>query len=283
MQVSWIDPEEVASLAESLRPPARTPEPEPAAETIVPESAEPLLSDQAPSVGSDQDAVEATLDLPALRQKLQSIREKAIRAGLLTPQPEVVEAPAAVFHAPDFSTETPVEPEIAAPEPPPVVEPAPQPTACEAISALAETPITVESATPVMAPAPQPLVQVDPSATVKDRLQAFAYWTGQTWGVGDLLVVDEYGDLLWGPPKRSGLVISSMMAWNAAIRASAQAANGFQQIQQQTLVTGESLTIIPCQTRLGLLVIAWVRGQIPGEQETSSLREALTGLMNLMA
>jgi len=246
MEVSWIEPEEVASVAESLRPPVhaqvvvRLPPP------MIPEEAvEPLV------IEKSQAAEDQVLpDLAAFRQRLQSIRERAIRAGLLTPQmtvPEVVTTPL--------------------PTVPGVVEvPSPVETAYEP-----EVPV----------PSPPPQISIASGASVKDRLEAFSLWSAQQWGPGELLIVDEYGDLLFGPPKKSGLVLSTMMAWNAAIRASAQAASDAALIQQQTLATGESLTIIPCQTRLGTLQIALVKAQAPLDQETKALKDALTQVMDM--
>lgn len=300
MQVSWIDPEEVASLAEALRPPVRAKEPAPAPEATA-EVVQPLLSDQEVTASTAPESSAERLDLSAFRQKLQSIREKAIHAGLLTPQSQAPqeEIPSV---APEVSPE--VEPEVPVAEAPiesPISEVAPEmvPLQDESLNPPPapepdyQAPIAPEVYTPapvsVPAPAPehfseaQSPVWVPPTASVKERLEAFAEWTSRQWGQGELLVVDEYGDLLWGPAKRSGLVLSTMMAWNAAIRASVQAANGLQQIQQQYLATGEGLSIIPCHTRLGLLVIAWVKQPMPADQEAVVLRNALIGLMNLEA
>lgn len=116
---------------------------------------------------------------------------------------------------------------------------------------------------------------------MKERLEAYSLWATRQWNAAELLIVDEYGDLLWGPPKKSGLVLSTMMAWNAAIRASAQAASGAAQTSQQTLATGETLTIIPCQTRLGVLQIAVVKPLPPGNDETVSLSQVLAEVMDI--
>jgi hypothetical protein len=345
MQVSWIDPEEVAALAESLRPAARpqlvkAPEPAPMREAAQPLVAEtPALETDAPGPAADTGGMP---NLAAFRQRLQSIRERAISAGLMTPKPppppetptasepdamrtgvsalRLVRPPAPVPEvvtppepAPESETETaplpPQEPELvvvnepepvaavapafeesASPSPEPVPEPVPEPPSQESapqwqpqpVSFPAPNPPPVQYNVPISpAPTAQPHIEIAPGASVKDRLDAFASWAGQQWGPGELLIVDEYGDLLWGPPKKAGLVLSSMMAWNAAIRASAQAANGMAQIQQQVLATGETLTIIPCKTRLGMLQIAVVKAQAPWGEETSVLREALVQVMDI--
>lgn len=320
MQVSWIDPEEVAALAESLRSPVRkapAPPPVPLAEPV-----EPLVIEgtQEPaaiaaavnkSIGGDANAP----NLAAFRERLQSIREKAIHAGLLTPKsavppveqsalaepstvevsPEVVaeEAlpPQGISESAPLQGQAALQPEAPVWQPSPTVEIAPSPLTesspppvQENVPAWQPSP-TVEQA-PVSVPvAPtyiqQPHVHVESGASVKERLEAFAYWTEQKWGSAELLVVDEYGDLLWGPPKKSGLVLSTMMAWNAAIRASAQAASGVVQTHQQILPMGETLTLIPCQTRLGMLQIAFVKVKGLQEHETGMIQEAVAQVMDL--
>lgn len=343
MQVSWIDPEEVAALAESLRLPARKP-PAPAPEPLV-EPVEPLVIEttQEPAsiaaAANKPTVVDAvnTPNLAAFRERLQSIREKAIHAGLLTPKPAAAEeeappaepapaeAPAAEVSEevaaeeppspePEVSApapvqeQAPVQPEAPAWQPSPTVELAPPPPMEELgedfepapiqneapvwapSPAIEATPIPAETPAPAFNPppappapvyVPQPHIQIQSGASVKERLEAFAAWADQKWGQAELLVVDEYGDLLWGPPKKSGLVLSTMMAWNAAIRASAQAASGFIQTHQQILPMGETLTLIPCQTRLGMLQIAFVKMKALQEHETGLIQEALAQVMDM--
>ncbi len=284
MQVSWIDPEEVASLAESLRPAAR---PAPVARAPEPavkqEPVEPLVEE--PPVVEPVDGP-AMPNLSAFRQRLQAIREKAINAGLLTPQAAPAAIPAPV-PAPADAAQPTFEAPVAEAAPVPAI---PAPT-------FAERPADTPSYSPVEAPPPieyappvtddrvfkkpEPRIPLNAGASVKDRLDAFTAWADSQWGPGDLLVVDEYGDLLLGPLKKSGLVLSTMMAWNAAIRASAQAASGISQVMQQTLATGETLTLIPCKTRLGLLQIALVKTQAPQDHEISELDAALAEVMDL--
>lgn len=357
MQVSWINPEDVAALAESLRQPVR--QPAPAAQPLPEPPAEPLVVENPPL---PVPAGVPVPDLAAFREKLQSIRDKAVSAGLLNatavvappftpppaPAPVFTPAPASAIPAeipPSPAPETlsaarafqseqalrwaapapaPVSPEVAEPpvvapsyqtpaaetelassaspdtfsepetpafpSPPPVAENAVFPTAPEDTPAPVQ-PFFEAVPEPVAAEVPagsfdsipepqQPEVPVSPAATVKERLEAYAQWANQKWGAQELLIVDEFGDLLWGPPKKSGLVLSTMMAWNAAIRASAQAASGVVQTRQQMLPAGESLTLIPCSTRLGLLQIALVKAQAPWENETASLRETLQQVMD---
>lgn len=287
MQVSWIDPEEVASLAESLRPPSRAqapaPPPEPAPEPVQPLVVETTPAQEEAPLPEGPESGIPSPNLAAFRLRLQSIRERAVNAGLLKPKPPapppqpLEPAPAATPEIYQAAPPPPAPGPEPTPAPQPVVEmqaPEPEPPATAPVS----PPVQVN--VPVIAPPPPPHVQIAPGATVKDRLEAFSAWAFQQWGPSDLLIVDEYGDLLWGPPKKSGLVLSTMMAWNAAIRASAQAASGMAQIQRQVLATGENLTIIPCPTRLGMLQIAVVKAQAPWDEETALLKEALVQLMD---
>lgn len=289
MQVSWIDPEEVAALAESLRPAAHPP----VAKSVPvsrPEPAEVLVavppSAPAETVEVHADAVSMP-NLAAFRQRLQSIREKAINAGLLNPQvpvaPVVESKESPEESVTEFQPEAVSETSAAFDTPPslemaPAVNGAPEPAT--APPAFSSAPAPVLASEPVAQPSPPPTVAVEAGASVKDRLEAFAGWAAEQWGQGDLLIVDEYGDLLWGPPKKSGLVLSTMMAWNAAIRASAQAASGASQMLRQMLPGGETLTLIPCQTRLGLLQIALVKTQAPSDEEIIALDVTLAQVMD---
>lgn len=323
MQVSWIDPEDVAALAESLRPSAR---PKPVVpEPVIEEPVEPLVPEQQPvAVSTASASATPTPEMPnlaAFRQRLQSIREKAINAGLLTPQPAapldepestpeteaasepVTEEPAPVqpveeTETPPPAAETPaVIPEpVAAKETQPFpIEPAPasvqepKPEPAPPVFTSEPAPAPVPAPEPIIEPSapvytytpPQPEITIAPGASVKDRLDAFAEWATRKWSPNQLLVVDEFGDLLWGPTKKAGLVLSTMMAWNAAIRASAQAASGASQVLHQSLATGEALAVIPCQTRLGTLHLAVVKAQAPSDYEITCLRDSLVEVMNI--
>lgn len=283
MQVSWIDPEEVAALAESLRPSLqpKTPASPPAAPPK-PEPVEPLVSEQ--TVATAEEPVPEP-NLSAFRQRLQSIREKAINAGLLTPMATPPAPPAQPVPTPEPAPAPQPEPEQEEPEASAEQEPLQEsPITAESLEEPAPEPAFTPNPPPVhfsQAPVYAPQVPVPTGASMKERLEAYSLWATRQWNAAELLIVDEYGDLLWGPPKKSGLVLSTMMAWNAAIRASAQAASGAAQTSQQTLATGETLTIIPCQTRLGVLQIAVVKPLPPGNDETVSLSQVLAEVMDI--
>ncbi len=183
-------------------------------------------------------------DLEAFRLRLRTLREKAIRAGLLPAR-----GPAA---------------------PPAAIPPAEPPPAAPVVATpLAELP-------PV-----SPAFEVPPGATVKERLERFAAWAQARLGGGQLLMIDEYGDLLWGPQAPSGLVLSTLMAWNAASRASVPASAQEPRMLHQHLANGDLLTVLPCPTRLGLLQLAVVQGRALDETEAVLLRQTLTALMEV--
>ena len=192
------------------------------------------------------------------RERLRALRERAISAGLLTP----TRVAALVDETPQEVIELAVvEDALAALAPPPLAETFPP---------VAQPPAAVDD----------PGFQAT-QGTIADRLDAFAAWAVEKLGGGEILVVDEYGCLLRGPQEQSGLVLSTLMAWNAAIRASAQAASAYPQPQpqQQQLPTGETLTLIPCQTRLGMIQVAVTRPLSLTEAETTLLRQALAAAM----
>jgi hypothetical protein len=263
MQVSWIDPEDVASLAESLRRPPPRPAPPPstghglslleeieeqpealdgtAAELPDTHPSEEEFSGgfHTPSLPEPPAALSpesgAAPDLQALRQRLQAIRERAMDAGLLP-------GAAAVVRPPE-------------PAPPPVLEAPPA---------------------PVSAPAP---FQV-PLGSVMARLEAFAAWADRSLDQADVFVVDDRDDLLWGPQEQAGLVLSALMAQAAATRSSALSACEGAHALHQALPTGRMLTVIPCGTRLGMMQVAVVSAEALSPDQSEALRGALTAAMD---
>ncbi|HYF35982.1 MAG TPA: hypothetical protein VD994_11875 [Prosthecobacter sp.] len=279
MQVSWINPEDVASLAESLRtpPPAKAEagaglplleaedmaalaealegfrveieEEKPAAEA--PREAPPDQEDEqepVPSVAERPPHAEMAggTDLNALRRRLQEIRERAVDAGLL-PAPQAVEPPA----TPKLVEE-------------PVSEAAPEDGAPQAIE---------------QAKAPVIVFEV-PLGSVTARLEAFAMWAHECVGTDQIFVVDDRGDLLWGPQDQAGLILSTLMAVNAAARASARSACGGAQALHQALPSGMMATILGCETRLGLIQVAVAAAHELTADEAEAVRGALTAAIN---
>ncbi len=144
-----------------------------------------------------------------------------------------------------------------------------------------DLPLPPSAAAPLQ-PGPEGLNPSEvPSGSVGERLDFFASWTKSLLGECELLLVDEYGGLLWGPQTKSGLVLSTMMAWNAAIRASAMSACSRPDTIVQTLANGASLTVIPAETRLGMIQIALVRPSAPLDSEVALMRQTLNAVMDV--
>ena len=292
MQVSWIDPQHISALAESLRGPAyRNSTPFsappsgvtelPAAVPEVPEEELPTLVITPPVSDAEAEEIEElpahtpSLSMVTFRMHLRSIREQAIQAGLLRPQvePEEETEPEEPIELKVVDEEALDDPDWAvAVSAPPVLNP---------VELSPPSPLTIPV---VPEPAAPPVIELDfevPNGSIAQRLDAFAFWAKSRLGDCELLVVDEYGDLLWGPRAKSGLVLSTMMAWNAAIRASAQAASGTPQTLHQSLASGNTLTVIPCSTRLGMVQVALVRGFMMLDAEVDLLKRGLSAAMDM--
>ncbi len=266
MQVSWIDPQDVASLAESLR---RTP-PAPAStesakssfleeddvaalhttfeaweeptelaqsEDIPPEpeaEEEPLTEDDADAPELPPEDINAPLpDISAFRLRLQAIRERAIGAGLL---------PVGTTSAGDAG-----------------------------LSPASESVVSTPTAPPAF---------VVPLGSVIARLEAFAAWTNRCVDPSDLFVIDDHGDLLWGAQDQAGLILSTLMALNAVQRGNALSACGPSWVTHKQLPSGKQLSVIPCSTRLGFIQVAMAGWQKIEEGQAKRIREALIATMD---
>jgi hypothetical protein len=269
MQVSWINPEDVAALAESLRPakpetllsPATglcllTAEEEPVEESADTDAAPSADTSSAmPAVTPPGDSerpspiepaapesTPATPDLDALRQRLHEIRVRAVDAGLLPGRQNGI-APTEAISAVDSPQE-------------------PVPVGAPLRQRREFTPFQV------------------PLGSVMARVEAFAQWLFQSLGTSNVFVIDDRGNLLWGPQEQAGLVLSTLMAINAASRGSAASACEKPQINQQVLPSGMMMTAIPCETRLGDIQVAVAAPDVLAAHEAEMIREALQSAMN---
>ncbi|MCB1228182.1 MAG: hypothetical protein KDK99_20415 [Verrucomicrobiales bacterium] len=115
-----------------------------------------------------------------------------------------------------------------------------------------------------------------PLGTVVERLDAFADWAQKRVGdEGEVLLVDEYGDLLWGPQARAGLVLSTMLAASASHRSSAATAWERAAVTHQSAGTEGTLSVITCRTVVGVLHLAVLQAEPVPEGEALLLRQAL--------
>jgi len=281
----WLPDDPASALAvPSVRGGDRLFDPQSAAEAahdvVIEESAEVFEEARGPAVQGTE------LDL--IREKLRAIRERAMGAGLLAhtnAAEAVVESPAArtvadeglrapsAPSAPGFAADASVapagaqEPAAAAADPgaqapPHSLLPVQSPFAIAASEA-----VQASGAADPGFPAPQ--------GAIAERLEAFAAWADGRFFLGDLLVVDDHGDILWGDHAHAGLVLSAMMACKAALRSSALGAAGGATVIEQPISATRMLIVIPCETGYGTLSIAFTRdGALPAEA-VRFLREAL--------
>ena len=199
-------------------------------------------------------------DMTAFRQRLLAIRQSAIGAGLLAPKA------------------APEQPE--APPPPPTPVPASEPVASH-VQASASAPLEeVSSFPPNLATPAAPVLPPTSFGSVSERLHIFATWALSQLPDANLFVVDDHGGLLWGSHAQAGLVLSTLMAWNAANRYSARSAYGGSEVLAQALPTGEVLMVIPCRTRLGSFQVAVASSQPLTAAAVSITRDAFVSAMD---
>lgn len=286
MQVSWIDPADVAALAESLR---RPPDPKKSLASagsdnsagftaqdgmqgmndaflgIEPEEPgfepdhEPLCAvphvahavPEAPESAAFQDVTRTPHESPipdmeAFRDHLRAIRELAVGAGLFPAGLGSGQAPA---QAPEPEAPPPVKTEARVEE-----------TECE--EDLGEWTFDV------------------PLGSIDERLDAFAAWASDRLGEGEVLVVDDHGDLLWGHHAKPELILSTLMARNAASRSNPLSACGLSGTVHHALASGNTLTVIPCSTRLGMIQIAVAAPKGLRESMADRFQQALVAAMD---
>lgn len=222
---------------------------------------EPEMEDDGVEYGSEtpQHNGAALLPLSRIRDKLRAIRQRATEAGILTRVTEVVSV-----------------------EPVPETQSAePAPAGCEEEPAEEDRGTMETSATLTSATLPQTPFFDIPSGAREVRLAAFAGWARQVLREdgGHLLVMSDDGEVLWGGESKAGLVLSTMMAWGAAIRASALSACETPPLIHQPLASGNVLTVIPCETVVGTVHVAVAAPAGLTHVQADVLRAALCAAM----
>lgn len=312
MQVSWIDAEQIKALVAQIAPQESrveekpglveldtTPETlrihaaeawgfamdwaEPAAkpapavsvtETVFAEPALPLpteMEDAAEDEADDDAHVQsfpdqaAALPLSRIRDKLRAIRQRATDAGILT----------------RMSGMAPIEPVSLGRITLPVSVDAETGDADEADVFKDESAADMEPE-PVEAPWQAPAFELPHSSSREVRLAAFASWARLVLyeGGGQVLVMSDDGEVLWGAEAKAGLVLSTMMAWGAAIRASAMSACETPPVIHQPLASGHVLTVIPCETAEGMVHAAVAAPDGLSLEQAQFLRGALCAAMS---
>ena len=202
----------------------------------------------------------AALPLSRIRDKLRAIRQRASAAGILTRGNESV----------------PMEPVSNLP----MTEPAQFDQGGR--DAVADVDANV-APTQRAADLPQlPDFHV-PQGPRDLRLAAFASWARQVLHEdgGHVLVMSDDGEVLWGGEAKAGLVLSTMMAWGAAIRASAMSAcDVIPKVVHQPLASGNVLSVIPCETAGGIVHAAVAAPVGLTHEQSHLIREALCAAMN---
>ncbi len=123
------------------------------------------------------------------------------------------------------------------------------------------------------------------SGTQRERLASFAGWARgqlQEHG-GHIVVMDDGGEFLWGGEGNPAMVLSTMMACGAAIRASAGPACGVSTVIRRTLASGNVLTVIPTTLESGGLHVAITAPAALSDEVAESLRDGLASAMRGVA
>lgn len=300
-QFSGLLPKSDPPTAPLVVPPSAPPE--------VP--APPPLPEAPPTAVAHQPAPSVEDEL--VMQLAEAIEQRAVQPA--EPEPAPPPAPEAPTWANQTQapapppTPLPIEPPVI--ETPPAAEP-PAPTARLAEIAFSPTPTLGEECEPlfpshlpeeVVAPtaakdiqtpadalasllSPEPS-QPSPSASpakpaftvptlgLSDRLNALALWTCERLGTQEVLLVDDYGDVLWGGHAQTPLVLSAMMAWHAGQRATAGLACTEPQRIDKILSNGRALTVLPARTRYGTVSLAAIQSGPMTPEDERAIREAL--------
>jgi len=171
---------------------------------------------------------EVAPEVARIRDRLREVRERAEAAGLLkrpVPPLAAVVAPVA-----------PVVMEVAATMAPEVEE---------------------EVVMPEVGVAEEEGYFEVPVGSVVERVEAFSQWAHRRLDPGELVLLDEHGDVLWGAQAKGALILSAMMAANALSRSSAVGACQVgREVVRQVLSSGGQLAVLSCETQAGLIHLA---------------------------
>jgi hypothetical protein len=248
----------------------------------------PPATEYSPDTTSFQQAASIASDeLERIRTRLRQLRERAEQSGVLSsPAPEIPipteRAPELKFTAAPLPKVGPppaslAQPLAATPAPPPQrlpQLPTPEPEIRIAPPTLATKPPTAELA-PLSSKLERPTFQA-PDRGLSDRLGALASWACVRLDTQDIVLVDDFGDVLWGSPGHTALVLSGMMAWHSSQRSNPTAAVEQQpQSIDQELPGGKLLTIIPARTRYGTVSLAAIRESTVDAEDVEALHRAL--------
>jgi hypothetical protein len=173
---------------------------------------------------------EVAPEVARIRDRLREVRERAEAAGLL--KRPAVAAARPMFQVAEVSAKVATKPEISAE---PVKEEAHGQGQEQDEASYFEVPV----------------------GSVVERLEAFAQWAQRRVKPGELVLLDEHGDVLWGAQAKGALILSAMMAANALSRSTAAGAcQAEAAVIRQVLGSGGELAVLSCPTRAGLVHLA---------------------------
>lgn len=278
MQVSWIDPDEVRTLFTQIAGPERPINPSAWEVHTLPVA--PPASSEAVRLLGDMSSNESQTPEPELRdspvgpgnaevwrirEKLRALREKAQESGILA-------RPTAPMPATEMAAKSP---QASAPPEPPAAQATPPvaPPTSSSYEPLFASPAAKPEAP---AAAPEPPTFTVPTAGLGDRLNALAQWVCERLHTTDVLIVDDYGDVLWGGSAQTPLVLSAIMAWQSAQHstASATTSNTPSRIDKD-LSGGHSLTILSSRTRYGVVNLAVIGAGPVSESDATAMQDAM--------
>jgi hypothetical protein len=174
-------------------------------------------------------------------------------------------APSGPDYEPLFGNVIAPEPAVTVASPEPIAPPIPESPA-EALATLLEVDAEPTSAKPAF---------IVPALGLSDRLNALALWSCERLGSREVLLVDDYGDVLWGGHAQTPLVLSAMMAWHAGQRSTAGIACNEPERIDRPLANGKALTVIPARTRYGTVSLAAIQAEPVSAEDERAIHDAL--------
>lgn len=281
MQVSWIDKDQLKGLLERLgdsAPQAKAGTqtwethtmPEAAAEPVAGFTDEeeeveteearievsveqPMAEVEAPAVVASREAEEEPEEeemegarpeevgpeVARIRDRLRQVRERAEAAGLL--KRPIAPLAMVASEATTAVEKVNAEVEVAMPKAEAVEDPVWAPAEAERV----EQPEGTDEYFEV------------PVGLLVERVEAFSQWAGRRLQPGELVLLDEHGDVLWGVQAKGALILSAMMAANALSRSTAAGAcQAERPVVRQMLNSGGQLAVLSCETQAGVIHLA---------------------------
>lgn len=262
MQVSWIDPEEIAKLVAQLSGPLELDESSSWDINTLPDiSGESSSHNPDDAFNQLADSLDATApenienaghvpppEIEHIREKLRAIRAKALDSGVISAPAQQNENQKA-----DVSIEVPAV-------------------------LVSRLPITISLSPPPVTPDPAsnriPFLLLE--GPISERLAAYMNWSSRIVSCEDRLLMDDHGDMLWGGASRSELALSAILAVSASLRSAPQALTRPASVIFSRLGADRELSVLPCPTRFGMVTLALLNAAPIDDETAAVLRDALT-------